>query len=336
MVGMAAETEELSIVSRLEERVDDLTAELARAGGPLEGMVGKSAAMQEIFASALKYARRSSPVLVEGEAGSGKTLVGSALHALSPRNRGSLVVLDPESVAGEEFETRLASALERAAGGTLLLDEITAVPPGGQVMLRDGLRRGAAVRFVSTTRRDLQTAVEEGRLRRELAEDLGNCVLTLPPLRARKEDIPLLSDYFLRLLGESDAAGAARIDPRAAEAMMVHDWPGNIRELRTVISRSRALTDGPVIGLAAIQSVLGGASARRETGGFELGRDKEIVLVRVGDSMADVERRLLHRTLEFARGNKKKAAEILKLSLKTIYNKVKEYGLEREFNRRFR
>lgn len=323
-------------VSRLERRVDELSAELARSGGPLEGLVGKSAPMQEVFAAALRAARHSLPVFIEGETGTGKSLVGSALHALAFRGRGPFAAVDAEALTENEFERELSSAFERAAGGTLLLDELAAIPPAGQEALREWMRRRREVRLVSTTRCDLGAAVREGRFRSDLAEELGICAIAVPPLRARKEDIPQLSEHFLRLMEEGEPGGASRIDPRAAEAMLVHEWPGNVRELRTVLSRARALTTGPVIGLAAVQSVLGGASARRESSGVDLNRDKEIVPVRVGDSMADVERRLLHRTLQFARGNKKKAAEILKLSLKTIYNKVKEYGLEREFNRRFR
>ena len=325
-----------AVAARLERRVDELCADLARAGGPLEGMVGKSASMQEVFAAALRAARHTLPVLIEGETGTGKSLLGTALHALAFRGRGPFAAVDAEALTGNEFERELSSAFERAGGGTLLLDELTAIPSSGQAALREWMRRRKDVRLVSTTRWDLAAAVQEGRFRSDLAEELGNCVISLPPLRARKEDIPRLSGHFLSLMEDAEPGAASRIDPRAAEAMQVHEWPGNVRELRTVLSRARALTSGPVIGLASVQSVLGGASARRESSGVDLTRDKEIVPVRVGDSMADVERRLLHRTLQFASGNKKKAAEILKLSLKTIYNKVKEYGLEREFNRRFR
>jgi DNA-binding NtrC family response regulator len=319
-------------VSELDLRVDALCLELARAGGPLEGLVGKSAAMQEVFGSLLRVAKLPDSVLFWGEPGSGKTAAARALHALSPRRPLPLILLDAESGPDAE-EGAVSEALSRAEGGTLLVREITSLPERAQVRLEEEMDQENSVRLLATSSANLREAARDGKLLAGLARALGRQTCVLSPLRSRREDIPLLCEYFLRSAGERGAA-RLRIDPRATEAMLAHEWPGNIRELRNVIIRSRALTDGPVIGLASVQSVLGGASARRDTP--EAGREKEILVVRVGDSMAEVERRLLHRTLEFAKGNKRKAAEILKLSLKTIYNKVKEYGLEREYNRRFR
>jgi DNA-binding NtrC family response regulator len=214
----------------------------------------------------------------------------------------------------------------------LLLESIHLVPIETQ---RQALRLAmeAGIRLVATSIREPEAAARDGRLIPELLPRSRS--IGLPPLRHRKEDIPMLAGFFLREIETRENTGVEAVDPKALEAMNAHEWPGNVRELKTVMRRAHALTAGASIGLTAIQSVLGGSSARPEGSG-EPSADQEIVPVRVGDSMADVERRVLQRTLEFAKGNKRKAAEMLELSLKTIYNKVKEYGLERQFNRRFR
>jgi DNA-binding NtrC family response regulator len=222
-------------------------------------------------------------------------------------------------------------AASASAAGTLIVEGVSHAPRETQRAFLEATRDPAAARLVLVSPRDPAAALHDGRLDPDLAA--GAATIGVPTLRERREDIPALVEYFLRPSETSSPAPA--LDPKALEAMRVHEWTGNVRELRNVIRRARALSDGATLGLAAIQSMLGGASARPERDG-DVSADRDIVAVRVGDSMADIERRVLQRTLRFARGNKRKAAEMLELSLKTIYNKVKEYGLEREFNRRFR
>lgn len=296
---------------RLEKEVDELRAHLARAGGPLAGLVGKSVAIQEVFARLLQLADYDLPVVIFGETGTGRHATARALIRLSCREETPIVELNSDTAGLEE-------KIAGIAGGTLIVNE---VGPGGiftDPLIEENLRgRGIRLLVVSGT--------DTG-----IADRLGAMRIALPPLRQRKEDIPLLADCFLLKFGGTRESRARAIDPRALEAMAAHPWPGNVRELQNVVRRALVLTDGPVIGVAAIQSVLGGVSARQTDPG------QQFVMVRVGDSMADAERRLLLRTLEFAKGNKRRAAELLKLSLKTVYNKVKEYGLEHDFNRRFR
>ncbi len=310
------------LLNVLQEEVDELRLALARAGGPLAGLVGKSAAMQDVFTTLLAAAEEDSPLLVSGETGSGKKATASALHRLS-RRPGQTVVVSGAATLPDE---------DALCSGTLVLEAVHLLSPEAQERaLR--LAEGAGARLVAISVREPEAAVREGKLLPELLS--RGRTIALPPLRSRKEDIPTLAAFFLEQIESGEATGVRALDPKAREAMNAHEWPGNVRELRTVMRRAHALTTGPWIGLTAIQSVLGGSSARPDGSG-EPASDQEIVPVRVGDSMADVERRVLQRTLEFAKGNKRKAAEMLELSLKTIYNKVKEYGLERQFNRRFR
>ena len=148
---------------------------------------------------------------------------------------------------------------------------------------------------------------------------LAGRAVHLPPLRERGSDVELLARRFLH-----DIEGALTFDAEAMDALLTHAWPRNVEELKHVVRRAAALADGPVIGATVVTSVLGPPAAARRM----RRRKTPVVRIAVGDSLADVERRLIQRTLRFARGNKKKTAELLKLSLKTIYNKIKEYGLE--------
>jgi len=329
MKGMTVSPAE---VEALQEEVGELRLALARAGGPLAGLVGKSAAMQEIFARVFAATDRGFPVLITGETGAGKKAVSRALHALSARRQCPLAFRGAEAQHGFPMGSELPAIARSASGGTLVLESVHRAPLGEQEsMFR--LSEESGFRLVCTSTREPEAAVREGKLLPALRD--RSQAIAVPALRSRRDDIPVLAAFFLEEIESREGSGVAAIDPKALEAMYAHEWPGNVRELRNVIRRAHALTAGTLIGLTAIQSVLGGFSARPE-GAVEPAPGQEIVPVRVGDSMAEVERRVLQRTLEFAKGNKRKAAEMLELSLKTIYNKVKEYGLERELNRRFR
>jgi two-component system, NtrC family, response regulator AtoC len=270
---------------------------------------GRSARWKEALVSLEREARLESPVLLTGEAGTEKEPAARALHRLS--RRGS----EPFSVAADWDE--LGSAI--SAGGTLFVPGIEAAPPTVQAALLDEIESHRGRRLVLSTDLDPREATASGRLSPDLAASISDHVVHLPPLRERREDIELLARQFLQEL-EPELS----FDVRAIDALVAHDWPGNVRELKEVVRRAARLTEGPAIGPTVVTSVLGRPLASRRS------RRKKAPVVRiaVGDSLADVERRLIQKTLEFARGNKRKTAELLKLSLKTIYNKIKEYGLE--------
>jgi DNA-binding NtrC family response regulator len=306
--------------------IDALRAALARAGGPLAGLVGRSASMQRVFGEVLRLATLDGAVAVRGESGTGRSTVAAALHRLSDRRRRPLETYRAPVGWGSPESQALSDAVRRAGAGTLVVDRLSHAPEECRSALARAAAQVGGPRWIFATGPSPE-AVPAG---------LEVAAIELLPLRQRKEDIPLLADHFLHEIESGARAGVRRIETEALEAMRAHEWPGNVRELRNVVERAHRLTSGPAIGPKAIQSVLGRSSALPEDGAPEVPGESGIVLVRVGDSMAEVERRMLQRTLQFARGNKRKAAELLELSLKTIYNKVKEYGLEREFNRRFR
>jgi DNA-binding NtrC family response regulator len=167
--------------------------------------------------------------------------------------------------------------------------------------------------------RDPADAVARGDLAASIVQRLEGCVVHLPPLRERGDDVTRLARHFLEEL-----PGTLAFDAEAVDALTAHDWPGNVTELSEAVRRASRLVEGPSIGATVVRSVIGRPLAARRS----RRRKVPVVRIAVGDSLADVERRLIQKTLEFARGNKRKTAELLKLSLKTIYNKIKEYGLE--------
>ena len=232
-------------------------------------MIGRSVKMRELFARLEKLARSDATVLVTGETGAGKELVAEALHDNSPREKGPFVVLDCGSIPPNLIESELfghergaftgatgsyAGAFERANGGTVFLDEIGELPINMQpkllrVLERKEVRRvGGAktievdVRIVAATNRDLGVEVNRGRFREDLYYRLAVARVHVPPLRDRKDDLPLLIEH---ILATTPGGEAAQIAQETIDLMMKHDWPGNVRELRNVIERAVLLAESP-------------------------------------------------------------------------------------------
>ena len=270
---------------------------------------GRSMSWTAALTDLEREAPLESPVLLTGEAGTEKEAAARAIHRLSPR--GS----EPFSVASSWDP----GARSESAAGSLFVPGIEAMPLAAQAALLAEAELPGARRLILSTDENPHEAMARGRLLPALAASLFDHVVHLPPLRERGEDIERLARQFLYELDPALSFEAVAID-----ALRAHDWPGNVRELKEVVRRAARLTEGPAIGATVVTSVLGRPLASRRS------RRKKAPVVRiaVGDSLADVERRLIQKTLEFARGNKRKTAELLKLSLKTIYNKIKEYGLE--------
>jgi DNA-binding NtrC family response regulator len=214
-----------------------------------------------------------------------------------------------------------ADALVRAGSGTVYVTAVDRAPLRVQTDILEALVREDRPGLVLSADRDPDDAVRRGHLQEEIVRRLEDRVLHLPPLRERGEDVARLARHFLE-----ETSATLSFDPEAMDALAAHDWPGNVQELREAVKRAAKLADGPVIGPTVVRSVLGRPLAARGS----RRRRVPVVKITVGDSLADVERRLIQKTLEFARGNKRKTAELLKLSLKTIYNKIKEYGLSTE------
>jgi DNA-binding NtrC family response regulator len=288
--------------------IEELRLRLARAE-IATSLAGVSPRWQETLGAIQREAAANTDVLLTGEAGTEKESAARALHRLSPRGSA------PFFVAGT------GASGDGNAEGTLFIADVARVSLAQQRALLDRLDEGRRARIIFATDEEPGEAVAAGHLLPMLLETVRDHSVHLPPLRERGDDVKLLARQFLH-----EIDGALYFDSEAVEALRAHDWPGNVRELKEVVRRASQLADGPAIGPTVVTSVLGRPLASRRS------RRKKAPVVRiaVGDSLADVERRLIQKTLEFARGNKKKTAELLKLSLKTIYNKIKEYGLSTE------
>jgi DNA-binding NtrC family response regulator len=245
-----------------------------------------------------------------GESGTEKDAAALALHRLS--RRGS----EPFAYISEGESLDLAT--RQAGSGTLFLPNVEATSAGFQEMLLAHIEGPRRPRFIVATDEDPADSLSAGRLLRSLYDVLSENTVHLPPLREREADVAVLARRAL-----DDLDPALSFDADALDVLLAHDWPGNTRELREAVRRAARLAEG-TIGPTLVRSVLGRPLPRTK----ERRRKAPVVKIAVGDSLADVERRLISKTLEFARGNKRKTAELLKLSLKTIYNKIKEYGLE--------
>jgi two-component system, NtrC family, response regulator AtoC len=321
----------------MKDEIGSLRGELRRLGrfGPL---VGSSAAMQRIYDLVARVAPTEATVLVTGETGTGKELVAQTIHALSRRSKEPFLAVNCGAVSATLIESEVfghergsftgadrqhKGYFERANRGTLLLDEITEMPQELQVKLLRVLETGAFmrvggsdpirvdVRVLAATNRRPQEAVAQGKLRQDLLYRLNVFPIEIPPLRERGDDVQLLAEQFLDEMNRAHATSKA-FTRACLERLRRHRWPGNVRELKNVIQRAYILAEEDV-GIDALP-----LGVHEETGASSL-------VMRVGTSIAEMERRLILATLEHCDGDKKRAAAVLKISLKTLYNRLNEY-----------
>lgn len=308
----------------------------------MPGVVASSRAMHELLPLVLRLAETRSPVLVEGESGTGKDLVAHWLHYGGPRREGPFIKVHCPSIPGELLESELfghergaftdarhakAGKIEMAAGGTVYFDQIQDLAPPMQAKLlrvveeRRFERVGGTrtidvdVRFVASSNVDLAEAVRGGRFREDLYHRLNVVPLRLPPLRNRREDILPLAESFLareRERGTSDASGFA---PEAVELLKGYLWPGNVRELRSVVERAAILTArGEVTPTALPPQVL------EQPATLWAGRDRR-------PTLKDVELAYIRYVLDAVQGNQTRAAGVLGISRKTLWEKRRRYGI---------
>jgi DNA-binding NtrC family response regulator len=304
--------------------------------------VGASAGFCSVIARARRVARTDADVLIEAESGTGKELLARLIHHASPRAQGPFVAVNcsafPDNLLESELFGHVRGAFtgannakpgkfELADGGTLLLDEISELPQALQPKLLRALQEREIdrlgdtkpvpvnVRVIATTNRSLRAQVDAGLFRADLYYRLHVVPLTIPPLRERREDIGPLAEYFLRKHEPKTQRGMFRVAPELAAQMERHDWPGNVRELENLVRRALALASGTVLG---VQSLDASGTAAREQGSDA---------VRSGVTLQNMERQLLAKTLEATGGNRTRAAELLGVSLRTVRNKIREYGL---------
>jgi two-component system, NtrC family, response regulator HydG len=325
----------------LREEIVELRGELRRLG-KFGAMIGASSAMQQVYDLVARVAPTDSTVLVTGETGVGKELVARMVHQLSRRVKKPFLPINcgavpPTLIESELFghekgsftgaERQRKGIFERAHGGTLFLDEITEMPIELQVKLLRVLETGRVtrvgaekpeevdVRIVAATNRDPEEAASSGQLRRDLLYRIHVFPIHVPPLRERGADVDLLVRQFLDDLNRVADAKKEMSEPAMA-LLRAHAWPGNVRELKNVVERAFILARD-TIGTEHVP--LGSAPIHVPQSGSNL-------TLRVGNSVADAERALILATLDQLKGNKREAARVLGLSLKTLYNRLKEYG----------
>jgi transcriptional regulator with PAS, ATPase and Fis domain len=311
--------------------------------------------MQEIFVLLQQAGPTNACVLISGESGTGKELVARTLHALSPRRQGPFFAINcaalPETLIESELfghekgaftgaSERRAGCFEVAQHGTLLLDEIGEMPALTQAkllrILEDSKVRRLGgkmefevdVRVVAATNKVPEEAVRGGYLREDLYYRLNVFHIHLPTLRERKEDIPPIAEFLIADLNRKHSCRISDLSLDVLEALQRHNWPGNVRELRNVLERAIILAGEGTVEMKHLpvhlqnRTTVVPAAAPAEAAAA----DSDLVQFPIGTTVEDAEKGLILRTLEHTKNNKTRAAEILGISLKTLHNKLKEYG----------
>ncbi len=303
-------------------------------------IIGQSPAIRGVLEVAGQAAPSSATVLVLGESGTGKELLARYIHTKSVRSEKSFVAVNcaaiPETILEAELfghergaftgaVAKREGRFARARGGTLFLDEIGELSPAVQVKLLRVLQEGefeplgggtvkADVRIVAATNRDLSAEVEAGRFREDLFYRLNVISITAPPLRARREDVPLLVDHFLGVYCRKNARPRLAVPREIAEKLMDYSWPGNVRELQNVVERAAVLCRSDSLGIEDLPEAIAKAAPRAPSS----------IGVAIGTPLHEVELRLIRETLAHTSGDKSLAAQLLGISTRTIYRKLGE------------
>jgi two-component system response regulator HydG len=308
-------------------------------------IIGHSPKMLEVFETLALVAPTEAPVLILGESGTGKELIADAIHQNSPRRQKPLVKLNCAALQESLLESELfghergafTGAVSRKEGrfqqadeGTIFLDEIGDMtlntqskmlrvlqekefePVGGTRTLK------VDVRVIAATNKDLLQEVQAGHFREDLYYRLNVVSLTMPPLRERREDIPPLVEYFIKIYAERNHRPIKGMEPRVLDAFQRYHWPGNVRELENAIERAVIMCTGEYIRLEDLPLTLSSPGPEAVTG--EVG-------IKAGLSMREMEKQLILKTLEDTQGNKSKAARLLGISRRTLLNKLQEYRI---------
>ena len=337
----------LTIEKALEERrlrheVSALRQEL-RTRYHFENLIGKSRAMQEIFGLIEQVAGSRSTVMVYGKSGTGKELVAKAIHYNSPRSTKAFVAVNCAAIPAELLESELfghekgsftgaiatkVGKFELATGGSLFLDEMGSMRLDLQAKIlralqeREVERVGGTrtikidVRVIAATNRDLKKAVEEGTFREDLYYRLNVVPITLPDLKDRQEDIPLLANHFVQKFAQESNPAIREISKEAMAVLMSHAWPGNVRELENVIERAVTLGHGPAVLPTDLPPHLAGGANPLERA---LAREA---------TLEDLERDYIAMILQRTKGHQIRAATILGIDRRTLYRKIRRYGLK--------
>lgn len=315
-------------------------------GGPVSfhGIIGRSECMQDIYWKIELVAQNGVTVLINGESGTGKELVARAIHNLSSRSSGPFFALNlgafsKELVASELFGhekgaftgavERKEGVFESARGGTLFLDEVSTLDRKSQVSFlrvlenREYRRVGGKrtlktdARIVAATNRNLLNMVNKGTFRKDLYYRLEVFTINLPPLRKRREDIPILTSHFITMFNKELGTDLRGVSQEALAYLLAYDWPGNVRELKNNIKKAMILSDQHVITPEDLpKHILINETEQEEHEAWEIGLP-----------LKEIEKRYIEQTLSWSRGNKMKAARMLGISRRALYNKIEAYNL---------
>lgn len=306
-----------------------------------EHIIGKSAAMEHVFEMIRKVAPSRASVLITGESGVGKELIASAIHNLSPRKDKSYIKVHCAALAESLLESELfghekgaytgavsqkRGRFELADGGTIFLDEIGEINQNLQIKIlrvlqekqfeRVGGEKSVTVdtRLITATNRDLEKEVENGTFRSDLYYRLNVVHIHVPPLRERKEDLPLLIAAFIKEFTEENAKSISGIEPKARAALYAYDWPGNIRQLRNCLESAVVMSSDDIIRLSDLPEHV------REA------EQTAAIRVQIGTTLAEAEKHIILETLAAYKGNKSKTADILGIGRKTLHRKLDEFA----------
>ncbi len=326
---------------KMKREIRVLRGELARRYS-FENIIGKSRSMQEIFKTVVEIAPSRANVMIVGESGTGKELVARAIHFNSPRRNNNFVPINcaaiPEGLLESElfghekgaftgaYERRIGK-FEIANGGTIFLDEVGDIPLSLQVKLlrvleqKEFMRVGGSksinvdVRVISATNRPLEQMVADGKFREDLYYRLKVITIEIPPLRNRKEDIPLLVDHFVKEFSVENQKDIKGIEKDVLEVFMDYNWPGNVRELRNTIETMVVLARKKYLTVDDIPNYIKGKLTKRKT-----------IEIEIGTPLSDIEKEFILKTLDYVNGNRKEAARLLKIGLRTLQRKIKIYS----------
>jgi len=332
---------------RLVQEHKELQQEIAKLENKRnQPFIGKSPQMQRIFELIDQVAPTKASLLITGESGVGKEVVADAVHFRSDRKDAPFIKVHCAALSESLLESELfghekgaftgAAGLKKgrfelADGGTIFLDEIGEINPSVQIKILRVLQEKAFervggektiqvdTRIIAATNKDLKKEVEKGKFREDLYYRLNVINITLPPLRERKEDIPLLSSAFLKEFAQENGKTVEAIDNKAALMLYNYSWPGNVRELRNCIESALVMCRGHVISADDLPPQVKDNS------------DGNIIRIEVGTSMVEAEKIILKATLASLKNNKSKAAEVLGIGRKTLHRKIHDFGLEDVF-----
>ncbi|MFN4257910.1 MAG: sigma 54-interacting transcriptional regulator [Gemmataceae bacterium] len=342
IVARAAEKRQLSRANReLKQQLDEKFG--------FEGVVGNSPRMHEIIAKLKAVAATSATVLIQGETGTGKELVAKAIHTNSPRKNKPFVAMNCTALNENLLEDELfghepgaytgadrlrKGRFEHANGGTLFLDEVGDMPPSLQAKLlrvlenQEVFRIGSNepikvnVRLLSATNRDLEEAVAKGEFRQDLYHRLKVVTIKLPPLRERREDIPLLASHFIKEFNQRHGKNVASIAEPLRRALATHDWPGNVRELRNRIESMVVLDQDGVLALDDVQE--GDSLSGLNLPDHSPSSSANLV----GRPLTEIERYYITQTLQLTNGNREEAARLLGIGERTLYRVIQDWKLQ--------